>query len=179
MTDRLRYLVFAPALLAASYAEGAGPSAPTSAGAQTGGDLGPYRTIIQSGVFGEVSSGASGTVAPPQSSPYRLIGTIEGGGERSGAVVDDGSGAQTFYRVGQRLPDGSRLVRVRRDRVLLSKPDGTSGELIVTDEVRASSAPAGAGNVPSAAPAAEGATKESGPPLSPRPRRGRHASQKE
>jgi hypothetical protein len=63
--------------------------------------------------------------APPS---YRLIGTV-GGKAFAGAVFDDPTGAQTFSRLYEKLPDGSQIVNVYDDRIALKRPDGTMFEM--------------------------------------------------
>src|SRR5271169_710899 len=47
-------------------------------------------------------------------SGYNLIGTIRSGGF-SGAVIKVENGEQSFFRLFEKLPDGSQLVQVRDD----------------------------------------------------------------
>ncbi len=55
---------------------------------------------------------------------YVLIGTIEGE-HFSGAVLDSPANPQAFYRLNEKLPDGSRIVKVKRDSVSLKRADGS------------------------------------------------------
>lgn len=64
------------------------------------------------------------------SSVYRLIGTIEGKA-LAGAVLGDATGSQSFYRLHERLPDGSQVVRVQSDSISLRRSDGTSYDLYI------------------------------------------------
>lgn len=92
-----------------------------------------------------------GSIAWAQSA-YRLVGTIEGG-PFAGAVIDDTKNPQAFYRLNDKLPDESRLVKVLHNRVILKMPDGTNMELYTTSGSgggRVSAAPVAA--VPSVAP---------------------------
>jgi len=133
-----------------------------------------YSSILQRGILGGESGPSTASQTVPDSSPYRLIGTLESGGF-SGAVLDDGTGVQTFYRIEQRLPDESRIIKVLRDRVLLRRPDGTVSELVTADD-RKDAAPSvapGAGS--SAAPAADAAAPNIGQPAPPKPHRRRSA----
>ncbi len=70
---------------------------------------------------GQAGSGAN-------SSSYRLIGTVEFG-DVAGAVLDDSTGAQTFYRLGEKLPDGSQIIRIRGDSITLKGSDGAVHDL--------------------------------------------------
>lgn len=85
-------------------------------------------------------------------SALRLVGTIEGG-PFTGAVIDDTKNPQAFYRLNDKLPDESRLVKVLHNHIVLKLPDGTSVELYTTPGTgggNASAAPVAA--VPSIAP---------------------------
>jgi len=99
-------------------------------------ELSDYSSILERGLFGEgkkpSSSGQSGSPAPV--SVYRLIGTIEGD-IFSGAVLEDASG-QAFYRIDQKLPDGSQIVKVQRDKVTLKRADGSTTEIQVVDDTK-------------------------------------------
>jgi len=86
----------------------------------------------------------------PQSA-FRLVGTIEGG-PFTGAVFDDTKGQQVFYRLNERLPDESRIVKVQSDHIVLKWPDGARTELYATQGTvggRSSAAPAAAAPVAS------------------------------
>lgn len=61
--------------------------------------------------------------------PYRLVGTIEGQ-DFAGAVFDDSSG-QKFYRLGEPMPDGSRIIKVESGSIVLKRSDGSRYELFV------------------------------------------------
>lgn len=78
-------------------------------------------------------------------SAFRLVGTIEGG-PFTGAVIDDTKNPQAFYRLNDKLPDESQIVKVQNNYIVLKWPDGTKMELYTTPG-------AGGGSV-SAAPAA-------------------------
>jgi general secretion pathway protein C len=95
-------------------------------------ELSDYLTILKTGIFGE-DKGPSSSPAV-ESSTYRLIGTIEGDGF-SGAVLEDASGP-AFYRIDQKLPDGSKIIKVQRDKVTLRRANGTTIELQVVDETK-------------------------------------------
>jgi hypothetical protein len=80
--------------------------------------------------------------AAAQPSAPRLVGTVEGA-PFAGAVFDDGTGTQTFYRLHEQLPDGSKLVRIWKDRVEVKRTDGALYEMYTTgDRSIASAAPA-------------------------------------
>jgi hypothetical protein len=66
---------------------------------------------------------------PQTGGAFRLIGTIEGGTGFTGAVLDDDSGTQTFYRVREPLSDGSRIVKIESDKITIKRSDGSSYDL--------------------------------------------------
>lgn len=102
------------------------------AGIQARKELSDYSSILERGLFGE-SKGSSGSPATVEFTAYTLIGTIEGE-SFAGAVLADTANLQAFYRLGQRLPDGSQIVKVKRDRVTLKRPDGSTVEIQIVDE---------------------------------------------
>jgi hypothetical protein len=136
------------------------------------GDVGAYSSILQRGLFGEAGGPSSGGSPAPASSSYRLVGTLESGGF-AGAVFDDGAGVQTFYRIGQKLPDDSQLVQVRSDRVLVKRPDGTLNELFTADDAKAPPRPAAPPDRPVAGPAINGGASPDGQASQPGSRRRR------
>lgn len=62
---------------------------------------------------------------------FRLIGTIEGGSGFTGAVLDDNSGTQNFYRLREPLPDGSWMVKIASDTVTIKRSDGSTYTLFL------------------------------------------------
>jgi len=96
-------------------------------------ELSDYSSILERGLFGE-GKGPSKGGSVIESVSYTLIGTIEGE-TFSGAVLEDTSG-QVFYRLHQKLPDGSTIVRVMRDKITLRKSDGVTVDLQVVDDTR-------------------------------------------
>ncbi len=70
-------------------------------------------------------------VCHAQTSAYRLVGTVESG-PFTGAVLDDSTDGQTFYRLNEKLADESRIVKVKSDHVVLKWPDGATTELYVS-----------------------------------------------
>jgi general secretion pathway protein C len=97
-------------------------------------ELSDYSSILERGVFGEGKASSSAPAAA-ESSQYLLIGTVEGE-TFAGAVLQDAANLQTFYRLQQKLPDGSRIIKVKRDRVILGKPDGGTIEIQVVDDTK-------------------------------------------
>jgi type II secretory pathway component PulC len=97
-------------------------------------ELSDYATILDRGLFGEGKGPSSGPAAA--STVYKLIGTIEGDAF-AGAVLEDSTG-QAFYRINQKLPDGSAIVRVMRDKIVLRRSDGSAVNLEVVDDMKIS-----------------------------------------
>lgn len=95
-------------------------------------ELSDYASVLERGLFGDGKGPSSAPAA--ETSVYKLIGTVEGG-VFSGAVLEDTTG-QAFYRLHEKLPDGSQLVKVRRDRITLRRADGGTAELEVVDETK-------------------------------------------
>ncbi len=93
-------------------------------------ELSDYTSILERGLFGEGKGPSSGPAV--ESTNYKLIGTIEGE-SFSGAVLEDSTG-QAFYRMHQKLPDGSQIVKVKRDKVTLQRPDGSKVDIVLVDE---------------------------------------------
>ncbi len=113
-------------------------------------ELSDYTPILERGLFGEGKgssvTGGAGSAAPPASS-FRLIGTVEGE-TFSGAVLEDTTG-QAFYRVNQKLTDGSQIVKVQRDKITIKRSNGGTFDLQVVDDTKivnmAKAGPAAAG----------------------------------
>jgi general secretion pathway protein C len=93
-------------------------------------ELSDYSSILERGLFGEGKGPSTGPAV--ESSNYKLIGTVEGG-SFSGAVLEDSTG-QVFYRVHQKLPDGSQIITVKRDKVTLQRPEGSTIDIVLTDD---------------------------------------------
>ncbi len=69
-----------------------------------------------------VAAGAVQVEAPDYANS-RLVGTLNGGGF-SGAVFEDSSGKQQFYRAGETFADGSSIAEVKRKSILIRTADG-------------------------------------------------------
>jgi len=69
----------------------------------------------------------------------RLIGTIQSK-NFIGAVFSDSKGEQSFYRVFDTLPDGSKIVTVRSDSISLKGSDGTSYDMYIAHDMTMSPA---------------------------------------
>jgi hypothetical protein len=70
--------------------------------------------------------------AGPQTA--KLIGTIKSDGF-IGAVLSDAKGEQVFYRLKEKLPDGSQIVAVRSDSISLKGADGTPYEIYIAHDM--------------------------------------------
>lgn len=65
---------------------------------------------------------------------YRLIGTIQSPAF-IGAVIIDPKGEQSFFRIRDKLPDGSEIVEVRSDSILLKGADGSRYEMFIAHDM--------------------------------------------
>jgi general secretion pathway protein C len=110
------------------------PLSEERAGIQAQKELSDYSSILERGLFGE-NKGSSSAPAAAEFTTYTLIGTIEGE-VFAGAVLADTANLQAFYRLGQKLPDGSQLVKVKRDRVSLKRSDGSTVEIQIVDDTK-------------------------------------------
>ncbi len=81
----------------------------------------PLSSIDQ--VYGQVAA----------QSGYKLIGTIHSG-DFSGAVIIVAKGEQSFFRLFEKLPDGSQLVQVQDDSISLKATDGTLSDMYISHE---------------------------------------------
>jgi hypothetical protein len=93
--------------------------------------LGIFLILPLSGAPDQAEAQSSSPASTAASSAFRLIGTIEGA-HLSGAVIEDAAGVQTFYLLQERLPDGSKILTVRSDSVVIEQADGARAELIVS-----------------------------------------------
>jgi len=66
-------------------------------------------------------------------SGYNLIGTIHSG-DFSGAVIRVEKGEQSFFRLFEKLPDGSQLVKVRDDSISIKGTDDTLYDMFISHE---------------------------------------------
>jgi len=110
------------------------PAAEERAGIAPRKELSDYSSILERGLFGE-GKGPSGAPVAESYTAFTLIGTIEGE-FFSGAVLADATNQQAFYRLGQKLPDGSQIVKVKRDQVTLKRADGSSVEIQIVDDTK-------------------------------------------
>jgi hypothetical protein len=81
----------------------------------------------------------------PQAS--RLIGTIQSK-NFIGAVFSDSKGEQSFYRVFDTLPDGSKIVAVRSDSISLKGASGTRYDIYVNHDMKTVAVGAGSQSAP-------------------------------
>jgi hypothetical protein len=70
---------------------------------------------------------------------YSLIGTIRSG-DFSGAVILVAKGEQSFFRLHEKLPDGSQIVKIRDDSISIKEADGTLYDMYISHERIAGSA---------------------------------------
>jgi general secretion pathway protein C len=105
-------------------------------------ELSDYSSILERGLFGEGKGPSGGPAA--ESTNYKLIGTIEGE-SFSGAVLEDSSG-QVFYGIHQKLPDGSQIIKVVRDKVTLQRADGSKIDIQLAEDDKIVTMQAPAGN---------------------------------
>ncbi len=100
-------------------------------------DMSAYSSILERGLFGDgtvPSAGPSFGAAAVPTVDYKLIGTVEGD-VFAGAVLEDKSG-QAFYKINQKLPDGSAMVQIMHDKVVIRRSDGATVNLEVTDDTK-------------------------------------------
>jgi general secretion pathway protein C len=98
-------------------------------------ELSDYSSILERGLFGDGKAPSRGETAAVVPSAYTLIGTVEGV-SFAGAVLQDASNIQAFYRLNEKLPDGSRIIKVKRDEVTMRLPDGSTSTLQVVDDTK-------------------------------------------
>jgi len=97
-------------------------------------EMSDYSPILERGLFGDGKAPSGGGGAAAEATSYKLIGTVSGE-SFSGAVLEDSSG-QAFYRIHQKLPDGSMIVKVMHDRITLKNAGGATIELSVVDDTK-------------------------------------------
>ncbi len=71
---------------------------------------------------------------PASTQEYRLIGTIQSH-TFTGAVLMVTKGEQSFFRLNDILPDGSRIVEVRQNSISLKGADGSPYEMYIAHEM--------------------------------------------
>ncbi|MEK6745238.1 MAG: type II secretion system protein GspC [Nitrospirota bacterium] len=105
------------------------------AGIEPRKELSDYSSILERGLFGDGKGPSGGAPMAESYTAYTLIGTIEGE-YFSGAVLADSANQQAFYRRDQKLPDGSQIVKVKRDSVTLKRTDGSTVEIQIVDDTK-------------------------------------------
>jgi len=80
-----------------------------------------------------------GNASAAEPAGFNLIGTIVSKAF-TGAVIKDGTGMQTFFRLYEALPDGSKIVRVQADSISLKGTDGSFYDMFISHEKIAGSA---------------------------------------
>ena len=90
--------------------------------------------LLSSALF-LVSTAAAQPAQGLDPSSYRLVGTITAGG-LIGAVLVDAKGEQTFYRLHDKLQDGSKLVAVRSGSILIKRDDNTVYEIFISHDTK-------------------------------------------
>ncbi len=68
-------------------------------------------------------------------SGYNLIGTIQSG-DLTGAVIAVSKSEQTFFRKFDKLPDGSQIIEVLPESIVLKRADGTKYEIYTLHETK-------------------------------------------
>jgi general secretion pathway protein C len=96
-------------------------------------ELGFYSSVLDRGLFGDGNKPSTGPAAVA-SATYKLIGTVEGE-TFAGAVLADAAG-QAFYRINRKLPDGSTLIKVQRNKVALRRSDGVMVDVEIVDDAK-------------------------------------------
>lgn len=68
--------------------------------------------------------------APPDYAASRLVGTMKGRGS-SIVVFENAKGEQTYYRTGEKYSDGSKIITVTADSIIVQLSDGSQVEYFV------------------------------------------------
>jgi hypothetical protein len=76
------------------------------------------------------SGQASVSEQGPDYARDRLVGTMRAG-SFSGAVFEDPSGKQAFYRCGEMFSDGTRILAVKRRHIVVESAEGRRSEYYV------------------------------------------------
>ena len=94
-----------------------------------------HRVLLTFFLGGSLLFGVQADAQSAGQSGYSLIGTIQGQ-YFTGAVISVVKGEQAFYRLGDLLPDGSQLVKVRPNTILLKGADGTTYEMYILHDTK-------------------------------------------
>lgn len=100
---------------------------------------------------------------------FRLIGTIQSK-NFIGAVFSDSKGEQSFYRVLDTLPDGSKIVAVHSDSISLRGSDGLSYDMYIAHDMKAVGAASQSEHINTSSPETAISKTE---PVQPNPRKGK------
>jgi hypothetical protein len=77
-------------------------------------------------------------------SPFSLVGTIQSDG-MGGAVLQDTTGTQSFYRLYEKLPDGSQIVGLRDDSISLKTAEGAVYDMYISHGAKTASSKSSSG----------------------------------
>jgi hypothetical protein len=69
------------------------------------------------------------------SDTFRLIGMIRSK-NFTGVVVSDSKGEQSFYRVTDKMPDGSQIVELRHNSISLRRTDGSLYDMYIANDTK-------------------------------------------
>jgi hypothetical protein len=104
---------------------------------QSPGKIVPFPAIIGLHIFLLLILAARAHAQPSTApSGLRLVGTVIAGGF-TGAVLGDAKGEQTFFRLHESLPDGSQIVKVQRNHILVKRSDGAVYEIYIAHNTNA------------------------------------------
>ena len=91
--------------------------------------------------------------SPPDYATSRVVGAMKVGGA-SVVVFENAKGEQTFYRTGETFADGSKIVSVHANSIIVRLSDGSSAEYFVTPNGSGKPGAASAGRQVTASPPA-------------------------
>ena len=117
------------------------------------------------------------------SNSYRLIGMIQSR-NFTGIVMSDSKGEQSFYRLSDKMPDGSQIVEIRSNSISLRRTDGTLYNMFISVDTKTNASVASVKPDVPVDPYAPGAirnttTEQQNPQVRPHGRRGRTQSGEE
>jgi len=85
-------------------------------------------------------------------SSYSLVGTIQSK-TFIGAVINDAKGEQSFFRIYEKLPDGTQIVEVRSDSISVKEEAGTRYDIYINHNMKTAGAASQSAHKASYAPA--------------------------
>ena len=103
----------------------------------------------------------TGECQTPTPSGSNLVGTIISK-MFTGAVIKDAKGEQSFYRIHDKLPDGSQIIKVADDHISLKAADGSLFTMFILHE-KTESRVAGPTSAPASPPVASGPYRSTAP----------------